>query len=216
MKARPLAERVHSAVVSLLLENGMRSLRTADIARRAQTAESTLFRHFDGLSDILAQTYDRSWALLNGRLSQATFDDPGLGDASELLLRDLRELWALRSDPELREVAMFAFLFLRRRQEILVDDEPAPEQVRFEARIQRLCERLVTEGGSTGPTRSPELLRELILNYAATVWLTWYCMPVDSDDLTGEHDLTPDEAQLGALVLLDRFGRTVNDPQEVP
>jgi hypothetical protein len=44
-----------------------------------------------------------------------------------------------------------------------------------------------------------------VLNYAATVWLTWFCMPVGSDDVTAdEHDLSAEEAQFGVLSLVDR------------
>jgi AcrR family transcriptional regulator len=39
----------------VLLEHGARRLRTAEIAQAADTTESTIFRQFDGVDDLLAQ-----------------------------------------------------------------------------------------------------------------------------------------------------------------
>lgn len=209
---RLVTDRIQRATISLVLDVGVRRLRTADIAKRAHTTESTMFRHFSGgLDDILRQSYNRAWAIVNQRVSQFSFDHPHQDTATQLLLRDMQAIWSFRDDAELSEIATFAFLFLRRHHEILSDDVPAEEQRRFEARIQQLCSLVIGERwhNTDAAPRSPELLRELLLNYASTVWLTWFCMPIGSRDVTVDHDLTADEAQLGVLVLLERFGSAV-------
>jgi AcrR family transcriptional regulator len=198
-----LKERVLSATISLILSNGIRKLRTADIAREAETTESTLFRHFDSLDQILADTYDLCWALINHEISQAGFTRARLPTAQAELLADLDAVWSMKNNQRLGQAATVAFLFLRRRAEILDDNYRAPEQDRFERRVESICRDIVTEGDRR---KNPHTLVQLLLNYCATVWLTWFCMPSNVDDVLAEGpDLTPDEAQLGVLVLLERF-----------
>lgn len=199
-----LTERVVTATVSLVLERGLRRLRSADIAVAAGTTESTMFRHFDGLDDILQKTYDYSWQVINERVGRANFDNPCPGKPVAQLLSDLSALWALNRDPGDSQAATLAFLFMRRRTEIFSDPEQGSEQqARFERRLAQLCGQVAASGPA--PQQDPGLLLRLLLNYSATVWLTWFCMPTECDDPTREHDLSEQEAQLGVLVLLDRF-----------
>lgn len=206
-RSTPIQSRVLAATTHLLLTRGVRRLRTAEIARSAGTTESTLFRHFASLDEILAATYRRSWALVNKAVGEAAFARPVGDDPMQVLLGDTAAIWRMRSDPETCEAALVAFLFLRRRTEILGrTSQAADEQERFESRLAGIVSSIL-EGRelSDDLDHAAVLLRTLILNYAATVWLTWFCMPLDSDDVTeDQHNLSPDEAQLGVLSLIDR------------
>lgn len=207
-----LAERVMTATMRVLLRDGVRRLRTAEIAREAGTTESTLFRHFTNLDDILARTYDHAWAVVNEHVSAAAFTRPVPANPVHALMADTEAIWGMRDDPAAADAALVALLFMRRRQEILPDADPAPAQRLFEARLDRIAKSVVAAAASVGeqpyagdPAHGARLLRTLVLNYAATVWLTWFTMPTGSDDITDPlHDLTPDEAQLGVLTLIER------------
>jgi AcrR family transcriptional regulator len=204
-----LTERVVMATASLLLLRGVRRLRTAEIAAEAGTTESTMNRHFPGgLDAILASTYDECWRLVNQHLSAAGFENPRPESPVAQLLADTGALWSMHSDPNQATAATVAFLFLRRHNEIFEsDDHASAEQARFERRLRTLCDLIAAEDAESAGDAGgePAVLQQLILNYCATVWLTWYCMPVGSNDVTSEHDLTADEAQLGLLVLLEQF-----------
>lgn len=202
-RPRDLSERVLAATTHLLLVRGLKWLRTAEIASAAGTTESTLFRHFDGLEHVLELAYGRAWRLVNEQIALAAFENAHVHDPKERLLLDTKALWGMKNDPNLAEAATFAFLFYRRREQLLGQgSEPASEEVRFRRRLESLCEAIADadEGDLDG-----RLLGAHIMNYAASVWLTWATMPVGSDDISGAHDLTPDEAQLGMLVLHERW-----------
>jgi len=195
-------ENVPRVTAELLLEVGARNLRTALIAERAGITESTLFRHYSGgLGQILRATYDWCWDEVNRAVMRSQFASPGVG-ARQILLSDTDAIWRMRDDPETAVAAYCAFLFARRRQELDID-EPCHEQELFEKRLFGLCQLIVRDQGLNDSTR-PGLITSLVTNYIATVFLTWFAMPVGSADVTENHDLTVDEAQLGILLLLDR------------
>jgi AcrR family transcriptional regulator len=203
-----VTDRVCAATTHLLLKRGSRKLRTAEIAECSRTTESTIFRHLKNLAHILELTYSRSWRLINMQTSAAAFDRPCITDPVQALLGDTASIWSMKQDPELCEAATVAFLFLRRRGEILTPDaQPCSDERRFQARIERLVESIVADRTSDGDVDEHRvgLLTTLIMNFMATVWLTWFCMPVQSDDLTeAKHNLSPEEAQLGIIMLVDR------------
>src|SRR5947207_1189683 len=75
-----LVARVLAATARVLLTTGARRLRTADIAARAETTESTLFRHFSSVEELLERTYAWSWAQVNEQISRAAFDNVHVAD----------------------------------------------------------------------------------------------------------------------------------------
>jgi AcrR family transcriptional regulator len=212
---KPVSIRVTEATRRLILKKGLRKLRTAEIASAAATTESTLFRHFDNLNDIVVQTFESAWGEVNRRVADAAFERAHAGDAAQRLLGDMNSLWSLRDDPQAAEAAMLAFLFLRRQHEIVDEADPPTSQLRFEQRVRRLCDEIVAE---TGDARlSGHVLAQLVLNHAATVWLTWYWMlnsesteTNDTNETVSDH-FSADEAQLGLVVLLDRFRSAERD-----
>lgn len=194
----PIQERVYRATAELLLRRGARQLRTAEIADGAGVPESTLFRSVGRLAEVLEQTDAWAWEQVVGAVSRAAFVHPS-SDPREALLNDMEAIWAMRSDPELKVAASYAFLFFRRRSEFGIEASGA--QLEFTARLDALAKSLVA---ATSGHIGDKALGILLMNYVATVWLTWETMPTDRADLIGEHELSADEAQLGVLVLLDR------------
>lgn len=213
-----VTDRVLAATTHLLLERGSRKLRTAEIADRSQTTESTLFRHLKSLERILELTYSRCWALINRQVGAAAFDRPFVTDPMQALLCDTAAVWEMKNDPARSDAATVAFLFLRRRAEILnPDSQPCPDELRFQLRIERVVRSIIVNRAADGQANDHqvELLTTLIMNYMATVWLTWFCMPLHSDDVTARHDLSAEEAQLGIIVLVDRVTSGAGGVQHV-
>lgn len=209
-----VTDRVCAATTHLLLKRGSRRLRTAEIAECSQTTESTIFRHLKSLEHILELTYGRSWELINRQTSAAAFDRPFATDPMQVLLGDTDAIWSMKQDPELCEAATVAFLFLRRRGEILTPDaQPCQDEIRFHTRIERLVQTILesrADGEADG--HRVELLTTLLMNYMATVWLTWFCMPVRSDDvMAARHNLSSEEAQLGIIMLVDRVASDLGE-----
>ncbi len=204
-----VVDRVITAATHLLLERGLRRIRTVDVANAASTSESTMFRHFDSLDAILAETYRRAWRRVNEVVAADAFNRPLTDDPIEVLRADMSAIWAMKADEESSKAALVAVLFMRRQGEILAEGwgDAADEQERFEARLSGIARSIVAKRLPAGrdPEKAALLLATLVLNYTATVWLTWYCMPVASDDVTDdEHNLSVDEADMGVLTLIDR------------
>jgi hypothetical protein len=146
---------------------------------------------------------------VNAQISRSAFDHPHVTDPEEQLFIDTAALWSMREDPELAEAATFAFLFFRRRTQILQPDAPpAEEEVRFRRRIDGLTTSIAAK---TDEDLDSGLLTAYIMNFAASTWLTWFTMPVGSDDITEEHDMTSDEAQMGIRMVLDHWKSHATD-----
>lgn len=186
------------ATAQLLIENGARGMRTAAIAEQAGINESTLFRNYGNLEKIWSETDRWCWEQVYEQVSRASFESPGL-DPKKLLLRDIYAIWEMGENVDLRVAATCAFLFKTRKQSFQTTGE-SKAQAHFEARVLHLCEE-IADGYGVSRERG-KTVAKVLLNYLASVWLTWSTMLIDSDDITSVHDLTSDEAQLGVSVLL--------------
>lgn len=196
-----LVERVDAvplATAELLLQQGARKVRTAAIAERAGITESTLFRKYGNLEKVWAATDAWCWREVTKRVARASFESPQM-DARRILLQDTAAIWEMRDDPDLRVAATCALLFMRRKQAFDLT-ENSKAQIEFERRIDTLCQRIAVDDGLAPECGST--VAQLILNYMASVWLTWATMHFGSDDITTAHDLTADEAQMGIAVLV--------------
>jgi hypothetical protein len=116
----------------------------------------------------------------------------------------------MRDDESESIAATFAFLFYRRKHEF--DMGPSTTELAFVQRLQVLCAGLLESVEDGSLHESPELISTLLMNYLATVWLTWETMATEADDPLGVHNLSPDEAQLGVLLLLERARITTGRP----
>ena len=185
----------------LILSHGVRKLRSATIASEVQVTESTLFRHYTNLDGVLAATDEWAWSRVYEAIVKASFANPQTS-ARQILLQDTQAIWRMFSGPDDdRTAATCAFLFMRRKEEFGLT-EPSEGQIAFEERLNSLT--LAALEGSGASDQRARVIASLIRNYVASVWLTWLTLPVGSDDLTSIHDLSPDEAQMGILMLLDK------------
>jgi AcrR family transcriptional regulator len=197
-----ISDSVERSAAELLIEIGARQLRSAHIAKRAGIPESTLFRKYKNVDEILAATYEWSWTVVNQAVIEGSYSRP-LTDPRDLLLQDTRSILSMRNDDATATALYTAFLLMRRRKEFKIDEECAAQST-FETRLRSLCESVLASRG-VHENRATELVATLIMNYIATVCLTWLLMPTGTDDVTAEeHDLTVEEAQFGLLVLLDK------------
>jgi AcrR family transcriptional regulator len=192
-----IRDRIIRAALQVVINQGTRQAKSAQIAALAGTSESTMFRHFKDIEAIFQAVYDYSWQRVNSYLYRAGFEDPAFGGPVEALLKEFDRIWGIRDEPdaELRDATTLAFTYLRRPLE-LGKGYRSENQRMFQGRITSLCQSVVSERGSAF---SPATLQAVLTNFAATVWLTWQLMPTD------DGDLSPHTARLGVMGLIDRL-----------
>lgn len=186
---------------------GRNGLRTAAIAEMAATTESTIYRHFNSLPEIIEAAYRRACQMVVDAIARSAFSAPSFSDPVAMLMADTGAIWAMKTEPEQAEAALVAFLFFRRRQELLgPDSEPAPEQIRLQERFETISKEIVKtwDDPRGGVDHAGSVLSTMVLNYCATVWMTWFTMPTGSTDVTADvHDLSADEAQMGVAMAIE-------------
>jgi AcrR family transcriptional regulator len=197
-----LTDDVERCAAELLIENGPRQLRSAHIAKRAGIPESTLFRKYKNVDEILAATYEWSWNVVNSAVIDASFAKP-LTDPRQTLLQDAQAIFAMRGNPLTANALYTAFFMMRRRHDFKINEACEAQRV-FEVRLRSLC-RSVLEVKQVSEPRTVDVVGTMIMNYIATVCLTWLLMPTGTEDITvGDHDLSIDEALMGIGILLDK------------
>ncbi|MCZ2813717.1 TetR/AcrR family transcriptional regulator [Modestobacter sp. VKM Ac-2979] len=196
-------ERILHATLTQLVASGPRSLKSGEIAQHAGTSESTLFRHYKDVSDLLHAVYEDCWSRVNEHLYLANSRDPGFGTPEQVIAKEFDHLWSLKDEADLRDLVLVAMTYFQRPQ-ALGSNLPCDSQQRFQERITGLCRGYVREHHLT---ISAEGLQELLTNFAATVFLTWTFFPRD------DADLTPAEARLSIIGLLR--GLSAESPSRV-
>lgn len=196
------AEAVYRATAELILKFGTRRLRTASIAARAGITESTLFRSHGNLLEVLSATDRWAWSEVTQQVAASSFETSPR-TAREALLTDAAAIWQMRENQDEGLPAIFAFLFLRRKHELELSR--SPEELAFARRVSSHCARIIEEADQGAEAQvGAEGFATLVLNYFATVWLSWETMPVEADNPLDPHSLTGDEAQLGLSILIDQ------------
>ena len=69
-------ERILSAALSLIAQQGYAHTSTAQVARTAGTSESQLIKHFESKEGLLEALFEIAWKDLNGRAGQLAPSDP--------------------------------------------------------------------------------------------------------------------------------------------
>lgn len=185
-------ERILHAALTQLVASGPRSLKSGEVAQQAGTSESTLFRHYKDVPDLLHAVYEDCWSKVNERLYLAGSQDPAFGTPEQVIAKEFDHFWSLKDEPDLRQFVLVAMTYFQRPQ-ALGSHIPCQSQRRFQERMTGLCRGYVSEHDLT---ISAESLQELLTNFAATVFLTWSFFP------RGDADLTGAEARLGIIGLL--------------
>jgi AcrR family transcriptional regulator len=189
-------ERILRAGLKMLADEGPRSVKSSDVASAAKTSESTIFRHYDDVADLLTSIYDDCWRQINAYLFTADSEDPVWGSPEDVILKNFGHLWRLVDDPDFEDVLFVAMTYYR-RPKALGAELPSEQQRLFESRILALC-RAFLNGASTG-SLTPEALQDNLTNFAATGILSWLY------DSSGTRRLTSDQALIGIRSLLSGF-----------
>ena len=196
--AGDVRSRILLATLTLVLGQGTRKLRSAEVARVAGTTESTVFRYYSNIECLLQATYDACWARINDFIRRSNYNDVRPRDSLGQLVATFDYFWRMRDDRELSDCVLMAFTFYRRPKELENDGQiyESIEQKEFEQHLEQLCELYIAERGMGA---DPKTLERLLTNFAATVWLTWELTP-DADT-----HLSTDEARLGIISLVERL-----------
>mgnify|MGYP003383301895 CR=1 FL=1 len=198
---RDVPTRILEAAKEVLLERGPRSVTSARVADLADVSQTTMFKYFhDGMSEVLAATYEAAWSDINDYLMMRSFENPPTGDSLEDLINEIAALGDLANDPKLRSAAQLAFVYFRRPL-LLGADTDSPSQTRFEQRVERLCERYVASS-EPGSERDPVGLRQLLVNFA----VSWFFLKLFSD---GVSELSENDLRAGARNLITGYQRPV-------
>lgn len=175
LSQRPLTERVSIVAMALLFASGLRglqSVKTADIARLAQTTETTLFRHFKTRDEIIDASVEWSWQTLNNELVSAEFDKPTLGSPQETIERDVGAILGMFKEPLTRLAGTGALLSFRRPA--LSPGGVCPSQGRYERRLTYICGAYLSQQVPDLDVEDPAAqLATFLTNYLASVWFTW-------------------------------------------
>ncbi len=116
------------ATIAIIAEQGLREVKTAELARRVGVSEATIFRHFGSLEEVLIAAVTREAAVLRDRIS--AFEGSGTPwERAEQLVLALIDFFeetgggpivivtgqVVRISPEIRDVAMTTLGLARRR-----------------------------------------------------------------------------------------------------
>lgn len=184
LSQRPLAERVSIVAMALLFASGLRglqSVKTAEIAQRAHTTETTLFRHFKTRDEIIDAAVEWSWQTLNQQLLNAEFDRPTLDSPQQAIERDVRAILDMFKERKTRLAGTGALLTFRRPA--LSRGGPCPSQSRYERRLSYLCAGYLRKHVPEQDIEdSAAQLATFLTNYLASVWFTWLPYPARWND----------------------------------
>lgn len=178
----PMLDRAYRSAIVLLLESGLSGLagvKTADIAKLASTTESTLFRHVDSREQLMRDSINWCWQVVNREIANRVFREPvPTLDPVELILRDVDVVLNMYDD-SLGRLAGTGALLGYRRSDRLTGGVDVPEQAAFASRLEELCGNLIAECPTTGPGDGARIAT-FITNYLATIWFTWLADPNSS------------------------------------
>lgn len=170
----PVMERAYRAVVALLVTSGLRGLggvRTAQIAEIAGTTESTLFRKVPSRDQLVAQSLDWCWSVVNETISRQAFEQPlPARGPREVILSDVTAVLGMFDD-ELGRLCGTGALLSFRRSEALVQDFDQVSQRRYVNRLETLCAEVLS-AHDTSPV-DPSIVAAFFTNAVATAWFTW-------------------------------------------
>jgi AcrR family transcriptional regulator len=177
-----LVERAYRVVVEMLYESGVRGvadLKTAQIAKRLRSTESTLFRHIESREHLIANSINWCWEQMNHTLAQSVFDKPGRDtNSTQAVVEDLETVLQMFDDPILRVWGTGALLSFRRPDQ-MIGDFRIPERERF---LDRLSGLIASAFHCEAPNDDTAAAAVFLTNAVATAWFTWLFDPSTSED----------------------------------
>jgi AcrR family transcriptional regulator len=198
-ESMPVMERAYWVIVSLLYEtgsSGLADLKTARIAERASTTESTILRQAKTRDRLVAQAIDWCWHIVNERLAEAAYANPLIdSDAKSVILADMENLLGMFDDPHDRVWVTGALLGYR--PTALTAENDNSECSKFMSRLQLLCSRLDSDGDAIGT----DLLAPFLVKSIDSAWFIWLLRP----------DLVEGNSPINKRFILDGIRRYLHD-----
>jgi AcrR family transcriptional regulator len=157
-----MPERILNATRDSVLKYGFRRLRSAQIANMAGTTESTMFRHFSSLDQLVETAYDRSWNGVTRALMEYSYRNPVSTSSTQRLEGELSAILDLADDPD----AQFAFGHYPLPHRVS-ENPPQSQEQAFKAHFLMLCHKVVMERNH--PLTAEKLYAQL-MGFLATSW----------------------------------------------
>jgi AcrR family transcriptional regulator len=177
--------RLLEACLQLAVEDGPRAFSAKRLAAEIEMSDSSFFRSFHSLEDVLEDFWQWCWEQLNRYLAEAAYeDDDPPADAVGKLQRHFDYLWRLYDDERMRGIAFLCFAYYRRAKQLAPQLGTLHAEDKFVKRVERLCQQAIEQRGSTV---SPLFLRVWVMNWCAATLMTWQFLGLDSEDFTPAH-----------------------------
>jgi AcrR family transcriptional regulator len=167
-----LYERVVTASKELFFAKGYFPTNTREIATKAGTSESGIFRLFPNKFAILAAVYNSCWEEVNKHLERSI---SGLADPRDKVMAIVRSFWELyEHNPSIMTFVISNFgsadtLLISRQDRAIVTDE-ANQHAK---RVATLCAAVVQQG-IVDQRITAAALREYVFSIAQGILVGWY------------------------------------------
>ena len=199
-----VSERIIAASRELFFKKGYFPTSTRQIASKAGTSESGMFRLFPNKFALLVAVYNSCWREVNEHLKEST---AALDDPRDKIIAIVRSFWELyEREPSVVTFLMSNFgsadtLLISRQDEAIITDEAN----QYMKRVATLCTAVV-EQGLVDQGITAEALREYVFSISQGILVGWYL--ADRTPRGYGAKVGIDEALLPLLLLLYPRGRT--------
>lgn len=201
MKIKDPKSRILDVSKKIFYENGYVKTTTREIALRAETSESGVFRHYRNKYEILMAVYDSCWQRVNMEIEQIVMSSPI--DPREFIIQIIKTLWELY-DREPETIAFIIMntgntdtLLLEKKEQAIV----TPENEKYLLRIENLCEECC-EKKLLNHEITTNALREGVLGISEGVLLGWYLYDKTGDLEYAHKKVTIEEAEKLLRIIL--------------
>ena len=167
-----LRERILKVAREVFFEKGYYGTTTREIAQRAQTSESGVFRIFSSKYEILMSVYNLSWKRVNDEIDSKIEE---ISDPKEKIIFIVQTVFELYDTDKIcmsfiiMNTGNTDTLILERKEDSII----SKENTIYIERIQRLCEECFLTGG-IHKLLTAQSLCEGIISLIEGILLGWY------------------------------------------
>lgn len=192
-----LEGRVFLAARELFYTKGYYATTTREIAKRAGTSETGVFRTFPSKYGLLMAVYNDAWKIFNSAIGESKFDDPR---------REIIRIFHVLTDLYAKDSLTVAFMVINtgNTDTLLIEHNDhaivSQENIKYIERIRMLCADAVNKR-FVAPVYTVNALTEVILGIYEGTLLGWYL--ADNSDDYGERVSSKDMVKaLGHILSL--------------
>lgn len=167
-----LKERILKAAREVIFEKGYYGTTTREIARRAQTSESGVFRIFNSKYEILMEVYNLSWKRINEEIGLRL---DKISDPKEKIIYIVQTVFDLYDEDKMSMSFIIMntgntdTLILERKQESIISEE----NIIYIERLQSICEECKVKG-RLNELLTTQSLCEGVMSLIEGILLGWY------------------------------------------